>query len=161
MARANLFSIATALSALVAMAIADGTRAQARVEVGQLICKGDGGIGLIIVSKKSFNCSFMPAGGAPTQQYMATITNFGVDIGQTADTVLVWTVLASNDRVGAGMLSGSFVGASANASVGVGGGASLLIGGSSNSISLQPLSGQVQVGLNVAAGVNSLELSAR
>jgi hypothetical protein len=44
--------------------------------------------------------------------------------------------------------------------VGVGVGANALIGGSSKSIVLQPLSVQAQEGLNIAAGVASLELRA-
>ncbi len=48
---------------------------------------------------------------------------------------------------------------SANASVGVGGGANALIGGSSNSVVLQPLSVQAQTGVNIAAGVAGLTLT--
>jgi hypothetical protein len=44
--------------------------------------------------------------------------------------------------------------------VGVGVGANALIGGSDKSIVLQPLSVQSQQGLNIAAGVASLQLRA-
>jgi hypothetical protein len=40
----------------------------------------------------------------------------------------------------------------------VGGGAQLLVGGSNNAISLQPLSVQGQTGLNLAVGVASMSL---
>ena len=59
---------------------------------------------------------------------------------------------------GPGDLSGNYAGAQGSASVGVGVGGNALIGGSNNSIALQPLSVQGQVGLNVAAGLESLEL---
>ena len=45
-----------------------------------------------------------------------------------------------------------------SASIGVGAGGNVLVGGSNNTIALQPLSVQGQVGLNVAAGLESLEL---
>ena len=56
---------------------------------------------------------------------------------------------------------GTYVGASASATVGVGVGANALVGGSNNTIALQPLSVQGQTGLGVAAGVAGLELRAR
>ena len=61
-------------------------------------------------------------------------------------------------RLGPGDLSGDYVGAQGSASVGVGVGGNVLVGGSANSIALQPLSVQGQVGVNVAAGLESLEL---
>jgi hypothetical protein len=58
----------------------------------------------------------------------------------------------------AGMLSGTYVGASAEASIAAGLGANVLVGGSNRSVALQPVSVQGQTGLNIAAGVSSLEL---
>jgi Protein of unknown function (DUF992) len=72
---------------------------------------------------------------------------------------MIWTVLGPSSGVARGALQGNFVGVSANASVGVGAGANALIGGSRNSIVLQPLSVQAQTGLNVAAGVAGLRLT--
>jgi len=57
-----------------------------------------------------------------------------------------------------GMLSGTYVGASAEMSVAAGLGANVLVGGSNRAVALQPLSVQGQVGLNIAAGVSQLEL---
>ena len=59
-----------------------------------------------------------------------------------------------------GVLAGDYAGVSAEATVVVGGGANLLVGGSSKTITLQPLSVQAQTGLNVAAGVTSFQLRA-
>ena len=50
-------------------------------------------------------------------------------------------------------------GASAQGTVGVGAGANVLVGGSSNQITLQPVSIEGSVGLNVAAGVAALSLT--
>jgi Protein of unknown function (DUF992) len=153
----------TAVVSLAALTIltAPAAQAQGLVTLGQLVCKGEGGIGLLIVSQKSFGCRFMPSGNRSVQRYTATVTNFGLDIGKTGNTTLVWTVLSSSNRTGPGMLSGTYAGAGANASIGVGGGGSLLVGGSNNTVSLQPLSGQVQTGLNIAAGIEGLTLRAR
>ena len=71
---------------------------------------------------------------------------------------LAWAVYSPVARLGPGDLSGDYAGAQGSASVGVGAGGNVLVGGSNNSISLQPLSLQGQVGLNVAAGLESLEL---
>jgi len=57
-------------------------------------------------------------------------------------------------------LAGNYGGGAASATIGVGAGANALFGGSNNTISLQPLSGQAQTGLSVAAGVAGLELRA-
>jgi hypothetical protein len=58
------------------------------------------------------------------------------------------------------VLAGDYTGVSAEATVVVGGGANLLVGGSSQTFTLQPLSVQAQSGLNVAAGVTSFQLRA-
>ena len=57
-----------------------------------------------------------------------------------------------------GALAGDYVGASAEASAGVGVGANLLVGGSDESFTLQPVSVQTQTGVNLALGVTSFEL---
>ena len=62
-------------------------------------------------------------------------------------------------HVSPGGLSGTYVGASANATVGVGVGANALWGGSNNTIALQPLSGQGQIGLGVAGGISAMDIS--
>lgn len=72
---------------------------------------------------------------------------------------MVWTVLASSDEVAPSALEGRYAGVSASASVGAGVGANALIGGSSNSIVLQPLSVQAQTGVNIAAGVAGFTLT--
>ncbi len=54
--------------------------------------------------------------------------------------------------------AGNYGGVSAEATVGLGVGANALVGGSNDSIALQPLSLQGQQGLNVAVGVSQLKL---
>ena len=139
---------------------ADATAAEepAKLVSGTLTCKGKGSVGLIIGSKQSFECSYVPAGKSPAQSYTATITKIGLDIGVKGASTMVWTVLSSTTDLPAEALEGKYAGVSADASIGVGGGANVLVGGSKDSVVLQPLSVQGQVGLNLAVGVSGLAL---
>src|ERR1700678_674988 len=137
-----------------------GAHAQAplnRVQVGVLECRGGASIGFIVGSVTNLGCVLRVA-GMPEDRYIATIQKVGVDIGITEESSLAWGVWAPVARLGPGDLSGSYAGAQGSASVGVGVGGNALIGGPHNSIAWQPLSVQGQVGLNVAAGLESLEL---
>ena len=127
-----------------------------RVQVGQLACSISAGIGLVVASQRNVSCNFQPDGGPP-EAYTGTITRIGVDVGFTTGGAMVWGVFADTNRY-AGMLSGTYAGATAEATVAAGLGANVLVGGSNHSVALQPLSVQGQVGLNVAAGVGALEL---
>jgi hypothetical protein len=95
----------------------------------------------------------------PQEIYVGNINKFGLDIGATAGGRMVWSVYAPTTRR-AGALSGSYGGASAEATIGAGLGANVLIGGSDRTVSLQPVSVQGQVGGNLAIGVADLQLSA-
>ena len=83
----------------------------------------------------------------------------GLDVGVTAAGVLLWAVLAGSDTIPSGALAGEFFGASGDVSVGVGVGANLLVGGTAKSVSLQPLSVEGQVGVNLALGVARMKLT--
>jgi hypothetical protein len=156
--------IATVALAVLAGAALDGglgaASAQSQVKVGTLTCSGKGGPGLIVGSQKAFACSFSPTAGR-AERYTATMTRIGLDVGVTGDTVLVWAVFAPSSSVRPGVLAGEYAGASADAAIAVGGGANVLVGGSKNTISLQPLSVQGQSGLNVAVGATSMTLRRR
>ncbi len=69
----------------------------------------------------------------------------------------VWAVFADTNRY-AGMLTGTYTGASAEVSIAAGLGANVLVGGSNRTVALQPLSVQGQIGLDIAAGIGQLEL---
>ena len=90
--------------------------------------------------------------------YRGTINKFGIDIGVTKQSTIAWAVLAPTANLRPGSLNGGYGGVSAEATVGLGVGANALIGGSNNTIALQPASGQAQTGLSVAAGVAGMEL---
>jgi Protein of unknown function (DUF992) len=134
-----------------------GAGAQERVQVGVLECRGGASIGFIVGSVTNLGC-VLRIDGVPEDRYVATIRKVGVDLGITQETALAWGVFAPTRRLGPGDLSGNYAGAQGSATIGIGAGGNVLVGGSNNSIALQPLSLQGQVGLNVAAGLESLEL---
>jgi hypothetical protein len=147
--------------AVAALALATGGTAMAQpqgsVAAGTLTCDVSAGIGLIIGSRKSVACTFAPSYPGPVEYYNGSISKFGVDIGATAASVMVWLVYAPTTRP-VGALAGQYVGATGEATVGVGVGANVLIGGSNRTVTLQPVSIQGQTGLNVAGGVAELAL---
>jgi Protein of unknown function (DUF992) len=153
-------SILAGIAATLLVASFTGAQAQAplnRVQVGVLECRGGASIGFIVGSVTHLGCVLRVA-GMPEDRYIATIQKVGLDIGITQETSLAWGVYAPVAQLGMGDLSGTYAGAQGSAAVGVGVGGNVLIGGSNNSIALQPLSLQGQTGLNVAAGLASLEL---
>jgi hypothetical protein len=140
--------------------LTDNVLAQdARLVAGTLTCRGNGSVGLILGSSQRMSCEFQRVRGGAAVTYTARITRIGLDLGVKGRNTMVWTVLSSTDNPATGALAGRYAGVAANAAVGVGVGANALIGGSSNSIVLQPLSVQVQTGVNVAVGVKGLTLS--
>lgn len=131
---------------------------QPRSEVGTLSCDIAPGIGVIIGSRQELECVFRPAqrGGA-LESYSGRITKIGVDVGFINGGQLAWAVWAPTVRP-EGALAGNYVGASANAAIGIGVGTNILTGGSWKTVSLQPISLQGQKGLNVAVGVTNFRL---
>ncbi|MGE0053094.1 MAG: DUF992 domain-containing protein [Hyphomicrobium sp.] len=133
----------------------------AKVKAGTLTCKGKGKVGLILGSKETLDCTYNPAGNGPARKLKGTITNIGLDIGVTGKSVMIWTVLGSTTSLPGEALRGNFVGAAADASLGLGAGAKVLVGGNNKSVVLQPLSVQGQTGVNLAVGVAGLKLQER
>jgi hypothetical protein len=150
-------SLILGAGALIAAAAAVPAQAQDYVKAGVLTCAVRGGIGLIITSSKQVDCTFVPDNRG-AEHYAGNIRKFGLDIGVTGGTVIVWAVLSSVRGFQPGALGGDYSGVSAEASLVIGAGANVLLGGSSRSFALQPLSVQGQVGVNIAAGVTSLRL---
>jgi len=153
------------LSALAVLAIAAAIAVPApspaapreRTKVGTLTCDISAGIGAIIASRKSVTCMFTPSQPGPREVYTGAISKFGLDIGATAGGEMVWSVYAPTSRK-FGALAGRYSGATAEATVGAGLGANVLVGGSNRTVALQPISVQGQAGLNLAAGVAELDL---
>jgi hypothetical protein len=156
--RRSLIPAAVAAGVLLApLTAADAQQPMQRVQVGILECRGGSSVGFIVGSVTHLGC-VLRVEGMPEDRYVATIRKVGLDLGITQESALAWGVFAPVTRLGPGDLAGNYAGAQGSASVGVGVGGNALIGGSGNSIALQPLSVQGQVGLSVAAGLESLEL---
>jgi hypothetical protein len=134
---------------------------QARLRVGTLTCIGQGTLGMIVGSRERLNCTYVPSTIAPARNYLGTITRLGLDIGIRGQSVIIWAVLASSTQIPTDALVGEFVGVAADASLGLGAGAQVLVGGTRKSIVLQPLSVRGGVGVNIAAGVAGMRLIPR
>src|ERR1700755_1020072 len=155
--RRRSFLFAGVAATLLVASVAGAQQPMQRVQVGVLECRGGASVGFIVGSVTNLGC-VLRVEGMPEDRYVATIRKVGLDLGITQESALAWGVYAPVARLGPGDLSGNYAGAQGSASVGVGVGGNVLVGGSSNSIALQPLSVQGQTGLNVAAGLESLEL---
>jgi hypothetical protein len=151
--------LSTVVLAAALVASASSAMAQDRVQVGVLDCRGSTS-SFIIGSITDLSCVFRPSTGSPGESYHAVMRRAGLDIGINQQVVVAWAVFAPTRGFGRGYLAGTYVGAAASATVGVGVGANALVGGSNNTIALQPLSLQGQTGLSIAAGVAGLELRA-
>jgi hypothetical protein len=153
--RNTILAVAAGLSLVALPALAnEGQR------VGRLECVIHGGAGFVIGSSKRLRCDFKPSDpNMPIEPYYGVVNKFGLDVGVTGKSVMQWWVLAPT-KVGSGpgALAGTYTGASAEATAGVGAGANVLVGGSHHSFTLQPISVQAQTGLNLAAGVTEFKL---
>jgi len=152
------FTITAGAAVIAALAFIPSTQAQTRVEVGVLTCTAAASTGFIIGSTRNIRCRFNRQGR--DEFYTGTINRFGLDIGTTQQAQIAWAVLAPTSQLPPRSLVGSYGGLSAEATVVGGVGANALIGGSDKSIVLQPVSVQAQQGLNIAAGIASLQLRA-
>ena len=154
MIRSKLLPAVAALAALWSTA----APAQRAVQIGTLNCDVSGGIGFIVTSQREMVCTFVNVRGE-REIYTGVIRRFGLDIGSTIGGQIVWSVFAPS-RVARGALAGEYAGASGEVTFGAGLGANVLLGGSSRSIALQPLSIGGQAGVNLAIGVADLQLRA-
>jgi len=128
-------------------------------KVGTLACTLSPSIGFIIASHQTMSCRFTPSAPLPPEAYSGAMNTVGLDIGITAGGALGWAVFAPTQGPAPGGLAGVYVGASGEVSLGVGGGANVLIGGSNRTIALQPVSVEGEVGVNLALGVSGLTLN--
>jgi hypothetical protein len=151
----NIRMVAIGVVVLLAQFLPESAHAQL-IRVGGLTCATAPRVGLVLGSRQDMRCVFLSSGTDRKYTYVGTIRRVGLDIGVTRGGTLFWGVFARNSNIGRGTLRGSYVGASGNVALGVGLGANVLIGGSRRTITLQPLSVEGQIGLNLALGVSNL-----
>jgi Protein of unknown function (DUF992) len=153
-------AICGAILSSITLFSAEQVSAQSSARSGVLTCQTSASIGLLVGSRQGIRCRFIPDGGGRPEIYTGRIGRLGLDIGVTAGGTLGWVVLTRTKRVAPGSLAGTYVGGSGDIALGVGVGANALIGGSNNSVALQPFSIEGQVGVNLALGVAALTLVA-
>ncbi|WP_102108568.1 DUF992 domain-containing protein [Oceaniglobus roseus] len=164
----SLSSKSAIAAAVLSLSVAAPALAQVKVEtvetgstLGYLECTVEGGFGLLVGSSRDMVCTFSQEGSDNNQTYVGQIDKLGLDIGIRDESYMKWVVVQALDRAPEDLtLEGTYVGVSADASVGLGLGANALIGGSQDSIALQPFSVEGQTGLNLAVGLSRLTLVA-
>jgi hypothetical protein len=154
----KLVRILAALVAFGTLGLATEASSQGRAKVGTLNCNLAPTIGFIVGSNQRMTCRYTPDGPWPPEVYVGNLSTVGLDIGVTGGGRMVWAVFAPTNGYVRGALAGTYVGASADVTVGLGLGANVLVGGGRRSIALQPLSVEANTGINLAAGVSQLRL---
>lgn len=155
-------AIAATVACGAGLAAAPASAQTAKVQVGILACQVAPSVGFVIGSLREMTCELRTAQVQPYQvksTYKGTVARFGVDIGIIAANTLAWAVFAPSVAVGPADLAGTYLGVSADAAWALGGGVNVLLGGSNNSIALQPLSVEGIAGADLAAGVADLTLT--
>jgi hypothetical protein len=132
--------------------------AQTAVNVGTLACQVSPTVGMVLGSNQQAHCVFTPNRGR-RQAYAGAISRVGVDVGVSQGGPVVWNVWAPPvKRIPRHALAGRYTGASSSLAVGVGLGSNFLSGGPGGVVSLQPVTLQNYVGVNVALGISGLTL---
>lgn len=152
--------LALTAAALVLTALGPEPRAQ-EGQFGGLTCSRIEGSGfnIVIYSKADVRCIFK--GSAGTEQWYVGNTGvaFGVDLKWKKSETIALGVLSSTMKFEpeGDFLSGYYAGAKADAALGVGAGVAILLGGSEDTVALQPaVTGGTGVG--IAAGLGYLEI---
>jgi len=154
-----IMGIAFALTTAAPRAMAQAESAEMKgVKLGYLSCHVSSGFGIILGSSRDLACTFTSSDGKSVENYKGEINKFGADIGYLQSGVILWEVVAPENTSAPGSLSGHYAGGTASATVGVGVGVHALAGGMHGSIALQPIAIEGNTGLNVAAGVATMNL---
>ncbi len=152
----RLLALAAGVAAIFAVA---ATPADARFErIGTLECKVGPNVSFVVGSMRSAGCTFYPINSKQRHRYKADLDRVGIDLNISQGGTLIWSVHAHNKRLYPGDLRGVYRGASGNIALGLGVGANVLVGGSNNTIALQPVSGEGSVGIGISLGVGEIEL---
>ena len=147
----------------IAALVPSHANAQARLQAGVLVCAGDGDWSTTINSNKRFQCTFSSTNGEVRGKYSAEIQDFSAAVGKSGNTVLMWLVFGPREKIGEnyepGRLEGTYIAAGVDSPKDMEFSADTLVGMGPRSFALQPISVQVQTGLSIATGVNTLVLS--
>src|ERR1700744_957074 len=85
--------------------------------VGSMTCNVAGGVGFVFGSSRTMSCLFTRTDGT-AERYDGTINRYGVDIGFTRESTIVWAVFAPG-TLAPGAMAGDYAGQTAQGTVGV------------------------------------------
>ena len=141
------------------MAVADDTATEkGGTQVGVLTCSMTGIDNVVVYTKEEFDCEYKPNHG-DAQHYKGVIKEIGVNLSITKDNTMVWGVIAPVRELDSpDALKGTYVGGTGQVEIGGGVAANILIGGSGNTISLQPFSVNGMTGIGAALDISAFEL---
>src|SRR5690242_14300209 len=106
MKKTMLAAVALTLGSLAAHGT--GEAADNSVNIGACSCHVWGGVGFIFGSSKDLSCVFKRPNGE-TERYHGEINKYGIDIGFTTESRIIWGVFAPGD-VKPGALAGHYGG---------------------------------------------------
>jgi hypothetical protein len=150
-----------AFAAMATLGVSFKAEAASMRDAGTLTCHVGPGLGLVVGSVRSAQCVHRfqdRAGRRFVHNYAGSMRRTGFDVGLTSDQVMTWAVITPARRGRSDMLTGLFAGASADASVVVGGGTQASLGKTGPDIFLEPVSSSGQVGAGIGFGATGLEL---
>jgi hypothetical protein len=156
----SVLTVAAAASMAISISVAaSASAAEMNTKVGYLSCQVSKGWGIVFGSSRDLACTYTPLkGNGEVEHYKGSINKFGADIGYLKSGVILWAVVAPSTTLKPGALAGNYAGATASVTPGYGGGVNALVGGLNKSVALQPVSIEGNKGLNVAAGVSTMNL---
>ncbi len=159
-----LWAVSTLAAALLGVSVVQAEEdTTGGAKIGTLTCTTVPGTHKTLLIRSSVDLDCVYQSGKIEEKYKGeTGIALGVDLNIKQDETLVWRVLAPSANVEPGnyALAGKYKGAKASATVGVGVGANVLIGGSKESFTLQPVSLAGSTGVGVAGGLGYLYLEA-
>jgi outer membrane protein OmpA-like peptidoglycan-associated protein len=149
-----------AIWAMAAVFVAGGG-ARADTQLGNMTCKRIPGTGLNLLIHSSYEVRCTFKGGIDAEQWYLGKTGvaLGLDLKWNKEETIYYGILSSTVKfVPEGdFLSGDYGGAKADVALGIGVGAAVLLGGSNDTIALQPAV-ETGTGVGVAAGLSYLNL---
>lgn len=153
----RLIALVAGVAAIFSFAVSPAS-AQRYERIGTLECRVAPNVSFVVGSMRTAGCNFYPVNSRRLHRYRADIGRIGLDLNISAGGVLIWAVHAHNRRLHPGDLRGEYTGASGNIALGLGIGGNILVGGSRNTVALQPLSGEGNIGVGLSVGVAQMRL---
>ena len=146
------------LAGIGAGAIATVALAESPVKAGELVCNVSEVDGSILSKDLVLACDYVDINGNNAGTYEANLGRTGLSLGSVETNQIGWLVSTVGDPADLD-LSGTYIGATAGASVGSGGGANYLTGGFNGKISLQPWSAESKKGFGLELGGQKMVLT--